>query len=75
MIATAPVANGKVQKNLEFQLDTAETCNMLTHRDYAIMGTPWMTESRKAITLFDDGRVMPDGWCTMPVTDNSNNIH
>ena len=72
---TAPVANGKVQSNLEFQLDTAVICNMLTRRDYAIAGKPRLIESTKAMTLYDDSRVVPDGWCTMTVTDNSNNKH
>ncbi|KAI0217990.1 hypothetical protein LSAT2_030272, partial [Lamellibrachia satsuma] len=51
---TVPVANGKVQSNLEFQLDSAATCNMLTRRDYAIAGKRRLTASTKAITLYDD---------------------
>ena len=48
---------------------------MLTRRDCAIMGKPRLTASTTAIPLYDDSRVMPDGWCTMTVTDNSNNKH
>ena len=54
MIATVPAANGKVQRNLEFQLDTAATCNMLTRRDSAITDKPRLTESTKAVTSCDD---------------------
>ncbi|KAI0210372.1 hypothetical protein LSAT2_004881, partial [Lamellibrachia satsuma] len=75
MIATVLVANGKVQRNHEFQLHTEAMCNVLTRRDCAFMGKPRLTASTKAVTLYDDSRVMPDCWCTMTVTHNSNNKH
>ena len=34
-----------------------------------------MTATKTPVTLYDDSTVMPDGWCTMTVTDNSNNKH
>ena len=40
MITTVLVANGKVQRNHEFQLHTAATSNVLTRRDCAFMGKP-----------------------------------
>ena len=75
MMATVQVVNGTVQGNVKFQLDTAATCNMLTRRDYAKMGEPKMTATKTPVTLYDDSTVMPDGWCTMTVKDNSNNKH
>ena len=34
-----------------------------------------MSATKKPVTLYDDSTVMSDGWCTMTVTDNSNNKH
>ena len=48
---------------------------MSIRRDYAVMGKPRLTASMKAVRLYDDSRVMADGWCTMTVTDNMNNKH
>ena len=53
------------KQNLEFQLATAATCNMLTRRDFAKMGKPRLTESTQAITMYGDALIIPDGWCTM----------
>ena len=75
MMASAQVVNGTVQGNVKFQLDTAATCNMLTSRDHTMMGEPKMTATKTPVTLYDDSTVMPDGWCTMTVKDNSNNKH
>ena len=36
------------------------------------MGKPRLTESTQAIPMYDDSKVIPDGWCTMTVTDNMN---
>ena len=75
MMATVHVVNGTVQGKVKFQLDTAATCNMLTRRDYTMMGEPKMTATKTLVTLYDDSTVMPDGWCTMTVNDNANNTH
>ena len=75
MMATVQVVNGTVQGDVKFQLDTAATCHMLTRRDYAMMGEPKMTATKTPVTLYDDSTVMPDGWCTMTVKDNSNTKH
>ena len=48
---------------------------MLTRRDFVKMGKPRLTESTQAITMYDDSKVIPDGWCTMTVTDNMNCKH
>ena len=56
-----------MQGNVKFQLDTAATCNMLTRRDYTMMGEPKMTATKTPVTLYDDSTVMPDGWCTISV--------
>ena len=48
---------------------------MLTRRDFAKMGKPRLTESTQAITMYDDCKVIPHGWCTMTVTDNRNCKH
>ena len=50
-----------VKQHLEFQLDTAATCNMLTRRNVAKRGKPRLTESTQAITMYDDSNVIPDG--------------
>ena len=57
MMATVQVVNGTVQGNVKFQLDTAATCNMLTRRDYAMMGEPKMTATKTPVTLYDDSTV------------------
>ena len=75
MMATVQVLNGTLQENVKFQLDTAATCNMLTRRDYAMIGEPKMTATKTPVTLYDHSTVMPDGWCSMTVKDNSNNKH
>ena len=48
---------------------------MLTRRDFANMGKPRLTESAQAITMCADSNVIPDGWCTMTVTDNMDCIY
>ena len=48
---------------------------MLTCRDFAKMGKPRLTESTQAITMYGDALIIPDGWCTMTVTDNMNCKH
>ena len=48
---------------------------MLTRRDFVKMGKPRLTESTQAITMYDDSKVIPDGRCTMTVTDNMNCKH
>ena len=48
---------------------------MLTRRYFAKMGKPLLTESTQAKTVYDDTKVIPDGWCTMTVTDNMNCKH
>ena len=75
MMASVQVVKGTVQGNVKFQLDTAATCNMLTRRDYTMMGEPKMAATKTPVTLYDDSTVMSDGWCSMTVTDNSNNKH
>ena len=72
MIATVPIENKNIHKTIEFQLDTATTCNMLSRRDYATMGKPQLTTTTQAITTYDDTKVVPDGWCNLTVTDNDN---
>ena len=62
MIAKVPVNSEKLQRNLKFQLDTAETCNMLTRLDCARMGKRRLTSTRTEITLCDESTLKPDGW-------------
>ena len=75
MIAKVPVNSEKLQRNLKFQLDTAETCNMLTRLDCARMGKRRLTSTRTEITLCDESTLKPDGWWTLTIIDNSKEQH
>ena len=51
MIASVPIENDNIHKTIEFQLDTAATCNMLSRGDYATMGKPQLTVVRGRVRI------------------------
>ena len=63
LLATVSLKCGETTTNVEFQLDTAATCNILCKKDYNALGSPKMKRTKTKLTVYDGSTVAPKGWC------------
>lgn len=54
-------------KDVEFQLDSAASCNVLTTADHSKIGSPPLKTSRTTLRMYDDRLTTPIGCCTLMV--------
>ena len=55
----------RLSVNLTCQLDSAATCNVLSHRDYLILGKPGLEHSSITLTMYDGSLRRSMGRCTL----------
>lgn len=57
--------------NIEFQLDTAATCNTLNLSDYDRLGKPALEPTTTKLTLYDQSKCIPLGWTHLLVQEKN----
>ena len=48
---------------MNFQLDSAATCNMLAKSDFHLLGSPSLHDADTTLELYDGSFKRPLGWC------------
>jgi hypothetical protein len=71
MLAKMVVRDQSVELEIDFQLDTAATCNILTLRDYNKVGKPLLEKTTTKLIMYDQTRCEPEGWCYLEVMDKA----
>lgn len=69
LLAKVTVQANDKTVDLEFQLDTAATCNTLNTRDYHLLGQPKLAPAKTTLTLYDQSRCVPKGWVYLPLQE------
>ena len=60
--------------DIEFQLDTGATCNVLYYTDYNLLGCPCLMKTNTTITRYNDTSSTPLGWCQLQVKGEEGKI-
>ena len=56
-----------VTRKMNFQLDSAATCNMLAKSDYHLLGSPSLHPADTTLELYDGSFKRPLGWCNLKI--------
>lgn len=71
LLANISVQIGNKAVPIEFQLDSAASCNTLTMTDYDRLGKPNLTPTNTTLTLYDQSKCIPLGWTDLMVENQS----
>ena len=62
---------GNSRKNIQFQLDTGASCNILNYSDYCDLGKPALDGKKLTLRQFDGSVTRALGGCTVKVADKA----
>lgn len=71
LITNALTQAGGNRKNIQFQLDTGASCNILNFADYTDLGKPKLDANRKQIRQFDGSITRSLGGCEIKVGEKT----
>ena len=63
-----------MSKQMNCQLDTAATCNVLSVKDYHKLGNPPLKPSHARLTMYEGTVVRSKGRCQLEVCDDKRNV-
>ena len=73
LLSVLNIKAGDVARNIEFQLDTGATCNILSTKDYHLLGRPKLEPTNATITCYNETNSTPLGWCYLETRDSQEN--
>lgn len=60
--------------DIEFQCDTGATSNILSQKDYELLGSPDLHQTKTKVTCYNGSQIAPSGWCYLNTINENKDV-